>query len=191
MSQNIYIHGKMHSSSSLDLNKYKIIDKNINYLNKSIKNITISNNSKNNSVKNVNLYNNNKNKTNIFLTKNNNNKINNNISINNSNKNKLNQNSIDQLKISPIIPKLLNTNEQNIPSLFNIYDYKDSNNININKNNNNKNKRIFDHFANSAKYEIESRRMIIEYIKVLNKSNNKKNNKNSIGININSIMAKK
>ena len=152
MSQNIYIHGKMPSSSSLDLNKYKIIDKNINNLNNSIKNITISNNSKNNSIKNVNLYYNN-NYTNIFLTKNNNNKINNNISINNSNKNKLNHNSINQLKIWPIIPKLININEQNIPSLFNIYDYKDSNNININKNNNNnnnnkKNKRIFDHFAN-------------------------------------------
>ena len=60
---------------------------------------------------------------------------------------------------------------QNSPSLFNIYDFKDSNNININKSNNNnkKNKRIFDHFANNAKYEKESWRMIIEYIKILNK----------------------
>ena len=95
MSQNIYIHGKIPSSSSFDLNKYKIDDRNINNfnnLNKSFKKLNISNISQKNSDKKVN---NSSNNASIFLTKNNknNNSKNNNIIINNmnNNKNKFNQ----------------------------------------------------------------------------------------------------
>ena len=192
ISQNIYIHGKIPSSSSFDLNKYKIDDRNINNfnnLNKSTKNLNISNISQKNSDKKVN---NNSNNASIFLTKNNknnNSKKNNNIIINNmnNNKNKFNQYSIDleKMNISPIIPKLINPNEKNSSSLLANDDYK----YNINKSAiNNKKRRIFDHFRDKPKYEKESRRMIIEYLKVLKKINNRNN---YIGGDINKIMTQK
>ena len=164
-SQIIYAHGKIPSSSSFDLNKYKIFDKNMNTnnLNKSLKNLTtLSNNSKKSMNKNIISSNNN---TNVFINKNSNNSINKNtIKI---------QNSIDQIKISPIISKLTYNKQHNSLPLLIVDDIKDNNNIN--KNNNNKKGRIYDHFKDSSKHQKESRRMMIEYIKVLNRINNNDN----------------
>ena len=179
-SQNIFVHGKIPSSSSFDLNKYKITDKlmNTNNLNKSLKNITtLSNNSIKNSNKNmISLYNN----TSMFINKNSNNIIN-----KNTLNNKIIQNSIEQIKISPISPKLINNKQNNSVPLLIVDDIKDNNNINTNKNN--KKRKIFDHFKDTSKREKESRRMIIEYIKVLNRINN---NNNLLSDNIKKIMLK-
>jgi hypothetical protein len=52
-----------------------------------------------------------------------------------------------------------------------------------NKNNNNYNKRVYqDYFIDNQKYEKESRRMIIELIKILNKQNNNNVNNNNNNI---------
>ena len=178
-SQNTFVHGKIPSSSSFDLNKYKITEKimNTNNLNKSLKNIsTLSNNSIKNSNKNmISLYNN----TSMFINKNSNNIIN-----KNTLNNKIIQNSIEQIKISPISPKLINNKQNNSVPLLIVDDIKDNNNINTN--NNNKKRKIFDHFKDSSKREKESRRMIIEYIKVLNRINNN----NNFGDNVTKIMLK-
>lgn len=200
LSQNIIIHGRISSSSSFDLNKYKITDKNlINHLRP--KNMTCSNYSNRNSNKNVGLYNNSNilNKktftskhNNIIINNFNNNNINNNLknnlnnNMNNSkiNNNKLSQNSLEMFKISPIIPKLVNNKENNSPSLLIIDDYKDNININSTKNLSNRKRKIFDHFKDKPDNEKESRRMIIEYIKVLKQ----KKYRNQPEIDINTIM---
>jgi len=200
LSQNIIIHGRISSSSSFDLNKYKITDKNlINHLRP--KNMTCSNYSNRNSNKNVGLYNNSNilNKktftskhNNIIINNFNNNNINNNLknnvnnNMNNSkiNNNKLSQNSLEMFKISPIIPKLVNNKENNSPSLLIIDDYKDNININSTKNLSNKKRKIFDHFKDKPDNEKESRRMIIEYIKVLKQ----KKYRNQPETDINTIM---
>ena len=97
-----------------------------------------------------------------------------NIFFSNLNPNKNNNlNSMDNIKISPIIPKIITNKEQNSPSLLNIDDFKENNNYK-NYTNSKKNK-IFDHFRKCNKYEKESRRLIIEYIKVLNRQNKEKN----------------
>ena len=202
ISQNIIIHGRISSSSSFDLNKYKIIDKNlINHLRP--KNMTYSNYSNRNSHKNVGIYNNSNilNKktftskhNNIIINTFNNNNINNNLNnnlnnnMNNSkiNNNKLSQNSLEMFKISPIIPKLVNNKENNSPSLLIIDDYKDNININSTKNLSNKKRKIFDHFKDKPDNEKESRRMIIEYIKVLKQ----KKYRNQPEPDINTIMIK-
>ena len=200
LSQNIIIHGRISSSSSFDLNKYKITDKNlINHLRP--KNMTCSNYSNRNSNKNVGLYNNSNilNKktftskhNNIIINNFNNNNLNNNLknnvnnNMNNSkiNNNKLSQNSLEMFKISPIIPKLVNNKENNSPSLLIIDDYKDNININSTKNLSNRKRKIFDHFKDKPDNEKESRRMIIEYIKVLKQ----KKYRNQPETDINTIM---
>ena len=192
--QNIILHGRVPSSSSLDLSKYKISDNSLISHNKSNKKLISPNISQKNSYKNVSSFTNNNinniNNSSIFQKKNYYNKNNNNnIIINNISNNKINQNnSMDNVRISPIIPKKINSNEQVSPPLLIIDDYKENNNYtndNSNKNNNKKRK-PFDHFRNSNKNEKESRRLIIEYIKVLNRQN-----KNNLGRgDINMIMSK-
>ena len=171
LSQNINMHNRFPSSSSFDLNKYKISEKSIINKNKSSKNIIYS--TRKNSDKNKNTINN----SNIIQKKNYNNK-NKNIVFNNVNNIKNNQNSMEGIKISPIIPKIINNKEEYPPSLP-IYDdniekknFKNDANSNIT---NYKKNKIFDHFRNSNSNEKESRRLIIEYIKVLNRQNKTKN----------------
>jgi hypothetical protein len=77
-------------------------------------------------------------------------------------------------KAPSIVPKLINK-EQNSSSLFNIDDQKDSKNLFSNKHS--RKRKIFDHYINNPKNEKESRRMIIELIKVLNRQNHKNNEK--------------
>ena len=189
ISQNIILHGRYPSSSSFDLSKYKISDNSLINLNKSNKKLITPNISQKNSYKNVSSFANNNNiNNNIFQKKNYYNKNNNNnIIINNISSKKVNQNSMDNVRISPIIPKKNNNNEQISPSLLIIEDYKENTNYNNNSNsNNNKKRKVFDHFRNKNKNEKESRRLIIEYIKILNRKN--KNNLNRGDIN--TIMTK-
>jgi hypothetical protein len=77
-------------------------------------------------------------------------------------------------KAPSIVPKLINK-EQNSSSLFNIDDQKDSKNLFSNKHS--RKRKIYDHYINNPKNEKESRRMIIELIKVLNRQNHKNNEK--------------
>ena len=179
ISQNI-VQGRISSASSLDLNKYKITDKSLMKLNRSQRNISVGNISNKNTFK-KNSYNNSNNNSNIYskntYKNNNNNIIINNIK-NNTN-NKINTNPIDGITISPIIPKIISTKDQNSPSIFIRDDYKVNNNEISGKSNNSKRK-IIDHFKNSSKNEKESRRMIIEYIKILYKQINKNNKKEDV-----------
>ena len=181
LSQNIINHGRIYSSSSFDLNKYKITDKNINSLMKSNRNISLPSILSKNTIPKANT---NNNISHIFH-KNTNTLQNNTLLLNNIyNKNKLlprNQNSMDTIKISPIIPNL---KEQNSNSLIIIDDYN-----NMPSNTNNKKRKIYDHYLNNPKNEKESRRMIIEYIKILNRQNHKNNQKYIHG-NIDSILEK-
>ncbi len=196
ISQNNIIHGRFSSTSSLDLNKYKITEKimnknkakNISYGNLSHRSYKNYNNN-GNLLNNSNVFNNNngkKNSNNSNFSINNN--INNNIQSNNNiNNNKINQNSFETTKISPIIPKVMSNKENNSPSLLLIDDYKDNNNNNnFSSKNINKKRKFCDHFKERPDNEKESRRMIIEYLKVLKRSNNKNLNENDI----NMIMSK-
>ena len=171
-----HIDGRMASSSSLNLNKYKITDKSISNLLNSNRNIKVSapNIQSNDPIRKV--------QTNYFI----NNIFQKRINANNSNslinyKNNMeykksvprHHNSMEMLKISPIIPKMLNK-EQNSQSILGIDDYKDSSNLLSNKHS--KKRKIFDHYVNNPKNEKESRRMIIELVKVLNRQNHINNN---------------
>ena len=181
ISQNIILNNRIPSSNSFDLSKYKISEKSIITNNKSSKNL-INSNQKDN------IYNN---SSNIMQKKTYNNK-NNNFIVNNYNNIKNKQNSIDNIKLSPVIPKIINKKEQNSSSMLIIDDYNENknyknSNANSNRINSKKNK-IFDHFRNCNKNEKESRRLIIEYIKVLNRQNRNKNH-NDKG-DINKIMLK-
>ena len=161
LSPHIVNHGRVASSSSLDLNKYKITDKNISNLLNSNRNIKVSapNIQSNDPIRKVH--------TNYFI----NNIFQKRINANNSNslinyKNNMeykksvprHHNSMEMLKISPIIPKLFNK-EQNSQSILGLDDYKDSSNLLSNKHS--KKRKIFDHYVNNPKNEKESRRMII------------------------------
>ena len=174
ISSHITNHGRISSSSSFDLNKYKITDKNISSLLNSNRNIKVSapNIQPNKPIRKV--------QTNYFI----NNSFHKRPNANNSNglmRNNVvgkksvpsHHNSMEMLKISPIIPKLLNK-EQNSQSILAIDDYKDSSNLLSNKNS--KKRKIFDHYINNPKNEKESRRMIIELVKVLNRQNHINNN---------------
>ena len=186
LSQNIK-DGHMASSSSFDLNKYKITDKNIVGLLNSNRNIRSSTPNVD-SVNNIRKVKTNYNINNLFLhKKNNNNK--NSIVFNNNNSDykksaTIHHNSVKMLKSPLIIPKLIHK-EQNSSSLLNIDDYKDNSNLFSNKHS--RKRKIFDHYANNPKNEKESRRMIIELIKVLNRQNHKNNEKYMHG-DVNSIM---
>ena len=188
ISQNSIIQGRIPSSSSFDLNKYKIYDKTIVNLKINKQNISNKNfirsiipkspfkivNSDNNGIQHKKTYN----------------KKINNVLFNNPNSNKqiLIRNSMDTGKISPIFPKMIPIKGQNSPPLLVIDDYKD-NNLNSSRNSIKKRK-IVDHFRNCENYKKESRRMIIEYLKVLNRQNY--NNKNMLGkTDIYMIMTKK
>ena len=173
LSPHIINHGRMASSSSFDLNKYKITDKNISSLLNSNKNIklTIPNIQADDPIRKVhtNYYINN-----IFhkrINANNSNSLTNNRKI--LERKKSVPNSMEMLKISPIIPKMLNK-EQNSQSILVIDDYKDSSNLLSNKHS--RKRKIFDHYINNPKNEKESRRMIIELVKVLNRQNHINNN---------------
>ena len=173
LSPHIINHGRMASSSSFDLNKYKITDKNISSLLNSNKNIklTIPNIQADDPIRKV--------QTNYYI----NNIFHKRINANNSNsltnnrkileRKKSVPNSMEMLKISPIIPKMFNK-EQNSQSILVIDDYKDSSNLLSNKHS--KKRKIFDHYVNNPKNEKESRRMIIELVKVLNRQNHINNN---------------
>lgn len=166
ISQNLISHNRIPSSSSFDLNKYKITERSIIKNKRSNKNLNVINTKKTQIIKVS------KNNNDIIKTKTYNKK--NNIFFSNLNPNKYNNiNSMDNIKISPIIPKIVTNKEQNSPSLLNIDDFKENNN-HKNYTNSKKNK-IFDHFRKCNKYEKESRRLIIEYIKVLNRQNKEKN----------------
>ena len=183
LSQNIINHGGMASSSSFDLNKYKITDKNRAELlnsNRKIKAHTPNINDINNIRKVKTNYINN-----FFHKKNNN--IKNGLAINANNLEyrktvTIHHNSV-KIKSPSIIPKLINK-EQNSSSLFNIDD-KSSSNLFSNKHS--KKRKIYDHYVNNPKNEKESRRMIIELIKVLNRQNHKNNEKYMHG-DVDSIM---
>ena len=176
LSPHIVNHGRVASSSSLDLNKYKITDKNIsNLLNSNRKRkVSAPNIQSNDSIRKVH--------TNYFI----NNIFQKKINVNNrksliNNKNNLERkksvpsyhNSMEMLKISPIIPKMSNK-EQNSQSVLGLDDYKDSSHLLSNKHS--KKRKIFDHYVNNPKNEKESRRMIIELVKVLNRQNHLYNN---------------
>ena len=176
LNPHIINHGKMASSSSFDLNKYKITDKNISNLLNSNRNkkTSTTNIQADDPIRKV--------QTSYYI----NNIFHKRINANNSNSliNNKNyfvrkksvpshHNSMEMLKISPIISKMLNK-EQNSQSILIIDDYKDSTNLFSNKHS--KKRKIFDHYANNPKNEKESRRMIIELIKVLNRENHINNN---------------
>ena len=189
ISQSNIIQGRFPSSSSFDLNKYKISNKTIVNLNlkkpnKSNKNFIRSIISKS-PFKIVNSDNNNIQHKKTYNSKINN-KLFNNVN-NNINNKQIIRNSMDISKISPIFPKKIPIKGQSSPPLLVIDDYK-NNNLNSRRNSAKKRK-IFDHFRNCEKYEKESRRMIIEYLKVLNRHNYKNNILGKSDINM--IMAKK
>ena len=176
LNQNINNHGGMASSSSFDLNKYKITDKNREDLLNSHRNINAST-PKMDNINNIRKVKTNYNINNFFHKKNINNKSGLIINTNNLEYKKtptLLHNSVKIRKIPSIIPKLINK-EQNSSSLFSIDNYKDSSNLFSNKHS--KKRKIFDHYVNNPKNEKESRRMIIELIKVLNRQNHKNNEK--------------
>ena len=139
------------SSSSLDLNKYKIpFNSNSNVQSKRGNNAYVINNI-NNNIHSVENYNKNNKKLNIN-----------------------NNNSLEMCHISPI-PQKKQKPQMSSMSLLGIDDCK-SNNSPIKKNNSNNtynektdiiSPKNIDHFKNKPKNEKESRRMIIEYIKVL------------------------
>ena len=143
------------STSSLNLNKYKI---NKNNISNQKKNALVQNNKKmNNSNRMINISNNIDYSS--FSKYINNNNQNNNISSISSN-------------------NMLNKSEK-----FDIYTYKNEPKNNLSMFVENKKKRIkkiADHFKNNPNNEKESRRMIIEYVKILNKKDNK--NKKIISI---------
>ena len=116
ISQNIILNNRIPSSNSFDLSKYKISEKSIINNNKSDKNLI---NSKKNSNQKDNIY---SNISNIVQKKTYSNK-NNNFIINNYKNIKNNQNSIDNIKLSPVIPKIINKKEQNSASMLIIDDY--------------------------------------------------------------------
>jgi hypothetical protein len=195
LSQNNIIHGRYSSSSSFDLNKYKITEKSMNNIikgkNTSLSNLSYKNINKNgNLLNNSNVYNkdNNKKHNSVINNFNNNNLINNNINsnikTNNNINNKLTHNSFDNSKISPIVPKLMSNKDNTSPSLIIIDDYKENNN-NSSKNLHKKRK-IFDHFRDKPDNEKESRRMIVELIKVFKR----KYNKNSNDYDVNTVLLK-
>ena len=171
LSPHIVNHGRMASSSSLNLNKYKITDKNISNLLNSNRNIKVSapNIQSNGPIRKV--------QTNYFINNifqkrinaNNSNSLINNISNMECKKSvPSHHNSMEMLKISPIIPKMFNK-EQNSHTILGIDDYKDSSNLLLNKHS--KKRKIFDHYANNPKNGKEIRKMIIELVKVLNRRN--------------------
>ena len=172
MSQNI-IHGRIPSSSSFDLNKYKITDKSLLKLNRSQKKLSVGNIAKKSTYQKNSYY---------FNISQKNTDFNNNLIVNN---NKVNRNSVDGVTNSPIAQKKMNSKEKDSPSLLIIDDIKDNNKENLNKINAQKRK-IVDHFKYSSKSEKESRRMIIEYVKILNRYINK----NKKILNIREIMTK-
>ena len=175
LSQNAINHGKMASSSSFDLNKYKITEKNIGDLLNSNRNINASPQNLD-GINNIRKVKTNYNINNVFYKKNNNKKG---LIINTNNLEykrmpTIFHNSVKMRKSPSIIPKLINK-DQNSSSLLNIDDYKDNSNLFSNKHS--RKRKIFDHYANNPKNEKESRRMIIELIKVLNRQNHKNNEK--------------
>ena len=146
LEQNKSMGERISSTSSLNLNKYKINRNNI--INQK-KNALIQNDKKmNNSNKIINISNNNGNSS--FSKYINNNNQSNNIS-NNTNYNILNKSE--------------NLN-------FDAYKNEAKNNLSMAVEKKKKIKKIADHFKNRPKYEKESRRMIIELIKILNKKEN-------------------
>jgi len=175
LSQNVINHGKMASSSSFDLNKYKITEKNIGDLLNSNRNINASPQNFD-GINNIRKVKTNYNINNVFYKKNNNKKG---LIINTNNLEykrmpTIFHNSVKMRKSPSIIPKLINK-DQNSSSLLNIDDYKDNSNLFSNKHS--RKRKIFDHYVNNPKNEKESRRMIIELIKVLNRQNHKNNEK--------------
>ena len=175
LSQNVINHGKMASSSSFDLNKYKITEKNISDLLNSNRNINASPQYFD-GINNIRKVKTNYNINNVFYKKNNNKKG---LIINTNNLEykrmpTIFHNSVKMRKSPSIIPKLINK-DQNSSSLLNIDDYKDNSNLFSNKHS--RKRKIFDHYVNNPKNEKESRRMIIELIKVLNRQNHKNNEK--------------
>lgn len=182
------------SSSSVDLNKYKKTSKNnINSSSNSQKNLILS---YSNGILNKNNYNNNI-YGNFSIKKIGSNKINGNNYLDPSNQNSIDMNRIspminnvkctnevysisllnidDSKESSPIIKNLSNQNK--IYPINNSYmKYMNKNSKNIDNNNSsiaftksNKKPIIKDLFKDSKENEKESRRMIIEYIKILNK----------------------
>ena len=174
LSQNIINYGRIASSSSLDLNKYKITEKNRDDLLNYHRNLR-SSTPRMDDINNIRKVKTNYNINNFFHKKNINNKSGLIINTNNLEYKKptIHHNSVKMLKSPSIIPKLINK-EQNSSSLFNIDDYKDSSNLFSNKH---RKRKIIDHYVNNPKNEKESRRMIIELIKVLNRKNHKNNEK--------------
>ena len=169
-------HERVASSSSFDLNKYRITDKNMASLLNSNRNIKVStpNIQADDPIRKV--------QTNYYINNIFHKRINENnrSSLINSKKNferkkslPNHPNSMEMLKISPIIPKMLNK-EQNSQSILAIEDYKDSSNLLSNKYS--RKRKIFDHYLNNPKNEKESRRMIVELVKVLNRENHINNN---------------
>ena len=177
LSQNISNYGRIAPSSSLDLNKYKITEKNRDDLLNSHRNIKSSAPHMDDFNNNIRKVKTNYNINNFFHKKNINNKSGLIINTNNLEYKKptIHHNSVKMLKSPSIIPKLIINKEQNSSSLFNIDDYKDNSNLYSNKHS--RKRKIIDHYVNNPKNEKESRRMIIELIKVLNRQNHKNNEK--------------
>ena len=162
ISQQMIFHHRISSSTSLDLNKYKITELNMNSIKKSINDFKMSesfnqgNNFINNNYNSVNKkgYN-----------------LNNSM---NNNKDLINQSSMENLKIS----QKQSHKDPNSSSIIMMEE-------NIMPFNNEKKTIPFDNFKNNSKYEKESRRLIVEYIKILikNPKNLNLDTKNIMSIN--------
>ena len=107
------------------------------------------------------------------------------LSFSSINLNKYKINTIPSQKNKNIIFNNNIYNSNNINNIKNTNTNLNLSNYNnkVNKNNNNYNKKIYqDYFIDNQKYEKESRRMIVELIKILNRQNNNNINNNNNNI---------
>ena len=147
------------SFTSINLNKYKI------------------NISPNQKPKNF-MNNTNNNNNNVYNSNNNiNNKNNGNNNINNINNNNVSSNNT----ISKVNNNYNSVKNTNMSLNINLHNLKNNNKLNNNNSNKNLSKKNYhNYFSDNKMYEKESRRMLIEYVKILNHANNNDNNENGI-----------